>query len=767
MRFDEKMHSLWCAVESDVNDFCWDAIMTDRDGSLTSKIDELWSKDSGYSSNKAKGRIDSLEEVASKSKALKRLTQNLRWACFVNCVILILTHREEINEVQAKSLRSALDEISKWRNKWDAHNHPVPEEGYSVHQADVLMVHVQEASRYIDEMDEALELARRVAELSEPITNLGNLVSDDVSRDGRKFVGREDDLEKVRDRLESNRSVQIVGRGGLGKTALVHRLLSEKAWLSAWDYVVWFDAKPDYFDDAVYLKQHKSSFCDFLAILCDVAEGPDDDYEELEVDDLLELLHGCMVDKRVLCVLDNWEALNHEESVEILKFIDGKVRSADVIGDKWKFIYTSRKHIDGPSSVQLGGLDPVYALQMFKNCMAVFGASDKTQKQAVGEQGKVWLQFLDYYPLYIRTFAKWMALGVDLSSLKKRRDKLDEFCLERSFQTIESDTVQYSILRMLFFWNTRRCSVSQAEATRSLGYSEEEVFEGFVDLQQLYLVIHQSEGFDLVPGMKRLCDSSFDISDTEKESWIERIDHLQVRRSDIVGGAQGEVSDDVYAEIRGARGFWVGGIDGFVGIPPEVVPHRSIHGFCLLVDALKSSDFVNFEKGLDMWLIKPIYAPWCHWLYVRLLKVGIIKKEIDIKFVQLFVDRLSLYLKNRDLDSLKNHGEKIRASLLNLELSYCNQERRGLLLKELELLAPSGKKVSYGQMWKESVLLLLRKWERDSFPGDEVDLCLESLLWFKPTESNVAVLKGLERKGFLASEAGRQLELKWLLGEDR
>ena len=761
MTFDEKMHRLWSAVEKDVNDFCWDAIMADRDGDLTGKIDELWSEDQRYLSNKAKSQIESLREAANQSRLLKRVTQNLHWAKFVNCVVLILNYREEVNEAQGKSLKNALLEISQWRNKWDAHNHPVPEDGYFVHQANVLMAYVQEASRYITHMDEALELARTVAEMSVPITNLNNLVSDDVSRDGRKFFGRETDLEKVRDRIQANRSVQIVGRGGLGKTALVHRLLSEEVWLSAWDYVIWFDAKPDYFDDAVYLKQHKSSFADFLAVLCEVVEGPDE-YAELEVDDLLELLDGSIDDKKVLCVLDNWEALNREEADEILKFIDGKVLSAGVIGDKWKFIYTSRKLIDGPSSVQIGGLNSVYALQMFKNCMSVFGASDKIQKQAVGEQGKKWLEFLDYYPLYIRTFAKWMSLGADLSSLKVKKDSLDEFCLERSFQMIERDTVEYTVLRMLFFWNTHRCSVSQSEATRALGYSEEEVFEGFVNLQQLYLVIHQSEGYDLVPGMRKICDASFVIQDAEKERWKERIDQLQVRRADIIGGANGEVTGEVYAEIRSATGFWVGGLDGFTNIPPEVVPYRSIHGFCVLVDAVKQKDIVNYEKGLDMWLIKPIYAPWCHWLYNYLLSSSIIKKEIEMRFVSLFVERLRLYIKKRSDDSLKGHGRKILAELINLEGSYCTHERRVVLLNELVELAPRGKKISYGKIWKESVLLLFRSGEQFSYSGLEVDVCLESLSSFKPSASNQAVLKRLEREGFLESDAGRRLLSKWL-----
>jgi len=248
---------------------------------------------------------------------------------------------------------------------------------------------------------------------TEPVyPHLTNLPPADYDMEGG-FVGRKEDLKALKKYITGNlyRVVTVSGAGGVGKTALAHKLcdsfLSLPPSKFPFDAIIWVSAKEERLSLTGIEKLDPSlkSYEDLVHAVLEIV-GADVLDESLEAkqqrfDTLLSLC-----DKGLMFVVDNLETIQDERLIEFIKEVPSP----------HKVLITSR--------LGLGEIEKRYALKHLSEGDAITLlrciAREKQLHDLAGKPDSVlrpYAQRMDCYPLAIKWVVGQVALGQDIASV--------------------------------------------------------------------------------------------------------------------------------------------------------------------------------------------------------------------------------------------------------------------------------------------------------------------------------------------------------------
>jgi len=306
-----------------------------------------------------------------------------------------------------------------------------------------------------------------------------------LTPDHTTFVGREEELDRLRELVDEHRLVTVLGMAGAGKTRLARRLATERA--EALPGGAWF----------VDLSDARSEL-DVLSTLTTALElpAPHDLDAESVARALAQRLEG-----PALLVLDNFEQVVGEAAALVGRWLD-LVPSA-------RLVVTSRQrlHLRGEALLELPPLSEGDALTlMLDRAEAV-----RPQGELSGGDREVLaavVQRLDGIPLAIELAASRLAM-LSPRQLQSRLDK--RF---RLLGDPRSDRpARHATLQAAFDWSWGLLEPAEQRALAALS-----VFEGGFTLEAAEEVLEQAEGedspwtADLILGLR---DKSFVAVDAD------------------------------------------------------------------------------------------------------------------------------------------------------------------------------------------------------------------------------------------------------------
>ncbi|KAI3413000.1 uncharacterized protein J3R85_016640 [Psidium guajava] len=254
---------------------------------------------------------------------------------------------------------------------------------------------IQELRKTLDgiEKDEVFNLERH---LSEETMAIGRGKKPEFSASDERIIGREEDKEKIKRLLFDPSSsdtvsfVSIVGKGGLGKTALTRLVFHDREVEKHFDPKMWVCVS-DVFDVKFIIKE-------ILRSAKDECQGQDHENKPLE--ELQSLLRETLARKKYLLVLDDMWNENRHKWLELGHWLNGGVR-----GSKILITTHSRKVatvIDEKSAIyDLQGLSRDESWDLFKE--VAFGDRRASLDQRLEEMGRDIVRKCAGVPLAIRT----------------------------------------------------------------------------------------------------------------------------------------------------------------------------------------------------------------------------------------------------------------------------------------------------------------------------------------------------------------------------
>ncbi len=181
-----------------------------------------------------------------------------------------------------------------------------------------------------------------------------NMNIDLPQRDFIEFVGRVDQQQQILERLSGQTSmISVVGLGGLGKTALVRRIIDLQYEYGMFEHVVWTDARKSTFNNETVVRSENADVeYTFESLINEIARQCKD-FKTLAIGSFEQRKDGVkkfLNDNKVLIVMDNMETVQNRD--EIVYEIN------QLLGNKSKIIITSRYQINNPNifTIPLGGL---------------------------------------------------------------------------------------------------------------------------------------------------------------------------------------------------------------------------------------------------------------------------------------------------------------------------------------------------------------------------------------------------------------------------
>lgn len=275
---------------------------------------------------------------------------------------------------------------------------------------------------------------------------LNNLPSSDYDPDGG-FVGRKEDLRKIKDLVnaEPHRNViTVLGAGGVGKTAIVHRLCQDLL-LSKdfnFDALIWVSAKEEKLT-VTGIEPINPTLRSYEDVLTTIVETFDfKDYLDKPLEEKEEIVNLILKsgDKGILLVVDNLETIRDERVIEFLK--DFPPPS--------KVIITSRKG--------LGEVERRYPLKEMVSGDAVALLRTIAREKDALSLAKLpndilvaYVEKMSRYPLAIKWVVGLVALGKDMDTvieeLKSSTGDVAKFSFEQIYSMLNDDAkmVLYSL----------------------------------------------------------------------------------------------------------------------------------------------------------------------------------------------------------------------------------------------------------------------------------------------------------------------------------
>jgi len=281
-------------------------------------------------------------------------------------------------------------------------------------------------------------------ELSFPLPT--NLPPADYDPDGG-FIGRKEDLAKVEKLLlgDTHRVITISGAGGVGKSALAHRICINllKRDIAPFDAIVWVSAKEEKLTIAG-IEPINSTIRNFESVLDSILEtygwlddrGASIEEKTSSVDVILKA-----GDKGILLVVDNLETIRDEQIIEFIKDFPPPN----------KVLITSR--------MGLGEVERRYPLKEMTANDAVVLLRTVAREKGVKDLARLpdptlqeFVERMSRYPLAIKWVIGQVALGKDinlaLGDLTSSTGDVARFCFDHIFKNLlndESRNVLYAL----------------------------------------------------------------------------------------------------------------------------------------------------------------------------------------------------------------------------------------------------------------------------------------------------------------------------------
>lgn len=276
-----------------------------------------------------------------------------------------------------------------------------------------------------------------VTEEELPLPRLTNLPAAEYDPDGG-FIGRKEDLAKVEKLLlgDTHRVVTISGAGGVGKSALAHRVCSNllKMEIPPFDAFVWVSAKEEKLTVAG-IAPIEPTVRNFESVLDSILEtfGWLDDMRasvEKKVSSVDVILKAG--DKGILLVVDNLETIRDEQIIEFIKDFPPPN----------KVLITSR--------MGLGEVERRYPLKEMTAKDAVVLLRTVAREKGLEDLARLpdstlqeFVERMSRYPLAIKWVIGQVALGKDINlamgNLTSSTGDVARFCFDHIFKNLLSE----------------------------------------------------------------------------------------------------------------------------------------------------------------------------------------------------------------------------------------------------------------------------------------------------------------------------------------
>ncbi|XP_048133326.1 putative disease resistance protein RGA4 [Rhodamnia argentea] len=294
---------------------------------------------------------------------------------------------------------------------------------------------IQELRKTLDgiEKDKMFHLERH---LIEETMAIGRGKKPEFSAPDEQIIGREEDKENVKRLLfdpsssETVSFVSIVGKGGLGKTALARLVFHDREVEKHFDLKMWVCVS-DVFDVKFIIKEILRSA---------KVECQGQDHENKPIEELQSLLRETLARKKYLLVLDDMWNEVRLKWLELGDWLKGGVRGS-------KILITTRSHkvakvTDEKSAIyDLQGLPRDESWDLFRE--AAFGDRRASVDQRLEEMGKDIVRKCAGVPLAIRTVGSLL--------YGKKEDGWLRFKVKELPEIQEIDALDNGIMQVLKF----------------------------------------------------------------------------------------------------------------------------------------------------------------------------------------------------------------------------------------------------------------------------------------------------------------------------
>lgn len=274
---------------------------------------------------------------------------------------------------------------------------------------------------------------------------INNLPIADYEYEGG-FVGRTDDEEKIIKMLKSNthRVITIAGAGGVGKSALTLKIVSDiiRDNIIEYDFVVWVSAKENKLSylGIEDLEPTLKNYDELLDTILNVvgfdsdSYGEDNDKKESDINDLFDACN------RVLLIIDNLETITDERIINFILDSHPHVN----------FIITSRRGLGQVERrYDLKELREKDAIHLFRIICKEKGLKDlQSAEEALIRS---YVKKVYCYPLAIKWVLGQAALGKDIMSvvdgINEQSSDISRFCFEQVFSelSLEAKSILYAL----------------------------------------------------------------------------------------------------------------------------------------------------------------------------------------------------------------------------------------------------------------------------------------------------------------------------------
>lgn len=317
-----------------------------------------------------------------------------------------------------------------------------------------------------------------------------------------KFIGRNRYLFELWCWLRDLRHpVRVLtGMGGLGKTAIAHEFCRQvvKSESEHFDKLIWLTAKSQTFSP-VLGKMVPTTRTDFTnvddlldAVLAELA-SENDAISALDRDEKCDTALDALTQFRILCVVDDVDALPPQEQVELFSTVNNIFNQATGRGGRSRVLLTSRLDLSaGPKqTIMLKGFTQQEAESYIESLLGFMEADDALKKQAQRHQNKL-VDISRGSPIFIASVLRLAQHGYSIpDALNRWKESAGEDVRRFAFSK-EISELDYQSSRVLYVVQTLGRSTVD-EIAEIIESGQNTVLDALGRLRQYHLYSSKSD----------------------------------------------------------------------------------------------------------------------------------------------------------------------------------------------------------------------------------------------------------------------------------